>query len=180
MIAHPTLNKAKKLVAYMVFFVGISGCVSNDFEDLTEYVDQIKAKPATVIDPMPVVKFYELYTYVAAGLRNPFQKEDKANLRNEMVEAEGPGPDLDREKEALEAYPLDTLRMVGTLSRNGELWGLVQAGDGVIHRVKSGHYVGQNFGKIMDMQEQQIDLNEWVTTAEGRWVEREAFLALVE
>ncbi|MBL4743569.1 MAG: pilus assembly protein PilP, partial [Cycloclasticus sp.] len=97
-----------------------------------------------------------------------------------MTDTEGPGPDLEREKEGLEAYPLDTLRMVGTLSKGGESWGLVKASDGVVHRVQPGNYLGQNFGKIIGIQDHQIDLGEWVATTAGRWREREASLALAE
>jgi len=177
MIACPSLGKG---VVCVLFLAVLSGCVSNEFDDLKEFFDKVKAKQASAITPIPVVKPYRSYTYIGEGLRNPFQKEEEPQLTDVMIEAEGPGPDLDREKEALEAYPLDTLRMVGTLSRNGESWGLVKARDGVIHRVKSGHYLGQNFGKILIVEEQRIELSEWVTTNAGRWIEREASLVLAE
>ncbi|MEW4983793.1 MAG: pilus assembly protein PilP [Cycloclasticus sp.] len=158
----------------------MSGCVSEEFNDLKAYISQIKARPATPIEPMPMIKSYESFDYLAEGLRNPFERLDEPQAIEDMVDAEGPGPDLDREKEELEAYPLDTLRMVGTLSKNGELWGLVKASDGVIHRVQAGNYLGQNFGRIVGVQDQQIDLGEWVATTAGKWREREASLALVE
>lgn len=129
---------------------------------------------------MPVIKSYESYSYVADGLRNPFEKLDEPQAIEKMMSVEGPGPDLEREKEELEAYPLDTLRMVGTLSKDNEQWALVKANDGVIHRVQAGNYLGQNFGKIIRIQDQQIDLAEWVATTAGKWREREASLALVE
>ena len=160
--------------------VVLTGCVSEEFDDLKSYISQVKSKPATPIEPMPVIKSYEAFNYASAGLRNPFEKLDEPQLTEEMVSAEGPGPDLERGKEELEAYPLDTLRMVGTLSKEGELWGLVKANDGVIHRVQSGNYLGQNFGKIVGVQDQQIDLAEWIATTAGKWREREASLALVE
>jgi len=169
-----------KTIVCMALFAVLSGCVKSEFDDLSAFVEQVKAKPASAIPPIPFVKPYESYVYIAEGQRNPFQKEEGPQYSDAEVEAEGPGPDLDREKEELEAYPLDTLRMVGTLSRNGESWGLVKANDGVIHRVKSGHYLGQSFGRIINVQEQQIDLNEWVATTDGRWVERDASLALIE
>jgi len=169
-----------RTVVFMAFFVLLSGCVKSEFDDLSVFVDQVKAKPPSAISPLPVVKPYKSYVYVAEGQRDPFQKEDGLQHSSEAVRVEGPGPDLDREKEALEAYPLDTLRMVGTLSKDDESWGLVKASDGVIHRVKPGHYLGQSFGRIMNVQEQQINLNEWVATTDGRWIEREASLALTE
>ncbi|MBV1912881.1 MAG: pilus assembly protein PilP [Cycloclasticus sp.] len=176
----PNLSEYIKLLLMMVLIVVLAGCVSEEFDDLKSYISQVKSKPATPIEPMPIIKSYEAFNYVAEGLRNPFEKLDEPQAIETMANAEGPGPDLEREKEELEAYPLDTLRMVGTLSKEGELWGLVKANDGVIHRVQSGNYLGQNFGKIVGVQDQQIELAEWVATTAGKWREREASLALVE
>jgi len=174
------LNKCIKLLVAMMLMGVLSACVSEEFDDLKSYVSKVKSKPAAPIEPMPVIKSYEAFNYNAAGLRNPFEKLDEPQVAKEMVSAEGPGPDLERGKEELEAYPLDTLRMVGTLSKKGELWGLVKASDGVIHRVQVGNYLGQNFGKIVGVQDHQIDLEEWVATTSGKWRKREASLALVE
>lgn len=173
-------NKLIKLLAVSAMFLLIAGCGSNELEDLKTYVTQIKARPASPIEPMPDMKAYEMYKYVSAELRNPFVKLDEPQQQDEVGVLDGPGPDLNREKEELEAYPLDTLRMVGTLSKGNQLWGLVRTNDGVIHRVQPGYYLGQNFGKIIQIQEQQIDLDEWKATAGGKWREREASLALVE
>ncbi len=173
-------SKSMKKLNYVVLFAALSGCASEDFSDLKEYMAQVKAKPATAIEPMPVIKSYESFIYVPDNLRDPFRPLAEPQAFEEMAAIEGPGPDLSREKEELEAYPLDTLRMVGTLSKGGELWGLVKASDGVIHRVQSGQYLGQNFGRIIAVQEQQIDLGEWVNTSTGRWRERDASLALIE
>lgn len=174
------LKKSLKFLLPILFSLTLVGCVSNEFDDLKAYISQVKSKSATPIEPMPDIKSYESYNYVAEGLRNPFEKQEEPQVLAEVVSAEGPGPDMEREKEELEAYPLDTLRMVGTLSKGNELWGLVKANDGVIHRVQAGHYLGQNYGKITGVQEQQIDLEEWVATTTGKWREREASLALVE
>ncbi|OUR89039.1 pilus assembly protein PilP [Cycloclasticus sp. 44_32_T64] len=180
MMIRLTLHRSIKSLAFITLLIFMSGCVSEEFNDLKAYISQIKARPATPIEPMPMIKSYESFDYLAEGLRNPFERLDEPQAIEDMVDAEGPGPDLDREKEELEAYPLDTLRMVGTLSKNGELWGLVKASDGVIHRVQAGNYLGQNFGRIVGVQDQQIDLGEWVATTAGKWREREASLALVE
>ena len=174
------LRQLMKNLGFITLSVVLSACASDDFDDLKGYIAQVKAKPATAIEPMPVIKSYESYVYVADDLRNPFQPLAEPQPFEDMADIEGPGPDLNREKEELEAYPLDTLRMVGTLSRNDELWGLVKASDGVIHRVQPGQYLGQNFGEVIAVHEQQIDLAEWVNTSSGRWLERDASLALVE
>jgi len=173
-------SQLMKNLSYIAFFAVLSGCASDEFDDLKGYIAQVKAKPATAIEPMPVIKSYESYIYVADNLRNPFQPLEEPQPFEDMADVDGPGPDLNREKEELEAYPLDTLRMVGILSRNNELWGLVRARDGVIHRVQPGQYLGQNFGKIIGVHEQQIDLAEWVNTSTGKWLERDASLALIE
>ncbi len=172
--------KVSKCCALLAMALVASGCVNNDVSDLDSFVKQVRARPAKPIEPMPTVRTYEAYLYVEEGLRDPFMKVEAAQLVDETGVVEGPGPDLNRVKEDLEAYPLDTLRMVGTLSKNDQLWGLVKANDGVIHRVQSGHYLGQNFGKIIRVEEQKIELGEWVSTSKGRWREREASLALVE
>jgi len=173
-------NKFIKSLIVSAILLLISGCASEEFEDLQSYVAQVKARQANPIEPMPEIKAYEMYKYASSELRDPFVKLDQPQQRDEIGMVEGPGPDLNRGKEELEAYPLDTLRMVGTLSKGDQLWGLVRTNDGVIHRVQPGYYLGQNFGKIIQIQEQQIDLDEWVATTGGKWREREASLALVE
>lgn len=169
-----------KLLSSVALISLMGGCVSEDFDDLKTYIAQVKSKPATPIEPMPIIKSYESYIYVSDGLRNPFEKLEEPQAIDVVASVEGPGPDLERAKEELEAYPLDTLRMVGILSKNNELWALVKANDGVIHRVQAGNYLGQNFGKITAIQDHQINLAEWVATKTGKWREREASLALVE
>ena len=172
--------KVSKRGALLAMALAVSGCASDDVSDLDGFITEVRARPAKPIEPMPTVKTYEAYLYVGEDLRDPFMKVEAAQLLDETGVVEGPGPDLNRVKEDLEAYPLDTLRMVGTLSKNDQLWGLVKANDGVIHLVQSGHYLGQNFGRIIRVEEQQIELGEWVSTSKGRWREREASLALVE
>jgi len=160
--------------------IGATGCVSDKFDDLEAYVAKVKQKKAEAIEPLPVIKTYEAFSYNSEGLRNPFEPVEEPQSIAEVEEGMGPGPDVDRSKEELEAYPLDTLRMVGTLAKDGQLWGLVRASDGVIHRVQAGNYLGQNFGKITEISEMQINLDEFIATSAGRWRERQAALALAE
>tara|TARA_R110002074_G_scaffold152936_1_gene307447 strand:+ start:6979 stop:7518 length:540 start_codon:yes stop_codon:yes gene_type:complete len=174
------LDKTIKACALIALAFTLPACVGEEFDDLKTFIAQIKARPAKPIEPMPVIESYESYTYDSESLRDPFAKVDEPQPLSEVMAIDGPGPDLDRGKEELESYPLDTLRMVGTLSKNGQLWGLVRANDGVIHRVQSGNYLGQNFGKVIRVQNQQIDLAEWVISTTGKWRERDASLALAE
>jgi len=160
----------------------LSGCANDNVDDLKEYVTKVNERKPRAIEPLPEIKAYETFIYNMESLRNPFQKLEEPEVLSEAGDAaiQGPGPDLDREKEDLEAYPLDTLRMVGTLSLNGKLWGLIRAGDGVIHRVLPGNFMGQNYGKIVSLDEELIELDEFITTGKGRWRERKASLAIVE
>jgi len=175
-------NQKRLLVILCTTFFMLSGCANNNVDDLRKYASEVKKRKPGAIEPLPEIKAYETFVYNTEGLRNPFQKlaESEAAVETGESTGQGPGPDLDREKENLEAYPLDTLRMVGTLSLKGTLWGLVRAGDGVIHRVIPGNYMGQNYGKIVSLGEGLIELDEFTTTGRGRWLERKASLAIIE
>ncbi len=91
---------------------------------------------------------------------------------------EGPRPDIDRTKEFLEEFPLDSLRMVGTLASSGDYTGLVQTTDGLIHRVRVDNYMGQNDGRIVEINESEIRLVEIVPDGLGGYLERPAAVAL--
>lgn len=174
------INRFLWLPIVMGLSVASSGCVSDKFDDLEAYVAKVKQTKAEPIEPLPVIKTYEAFSYDAEGLRNPFEPVEEPQSIAAVEEGIGPGPDIDRSKEELEAYPLDTLRMVGTLAKGGQLWGLIRANDGVIHRVQPGNYLGQNFGKISEISDVQINLDEFIATSAGRWRERQASLAIAE
>lgn len=169
-----------RLLAGLGLAIAITGCVGNDYQDLRDYVAQVKSRPPSGIEPLPPIPAYESFTYNSADLRNPFLPLDTPSEEEQIVEASGPGPDLNRQKEELEGYPLDTLRMVGTLDLKGQLWGLVRTSDRVIHRVLPGNYLGQNYGKISRITANKIELSEFVTTGSGKWRERDASIALAE
>lgn len=157
-------------------FVG--GCMSNDMNDLTMYADKIKKRPPGRIEPLPEVKQVETFIYIPGDRRNPFEKPDEPDV--EQVDApsdNGIAPDPFRRKEELEAFPLDTIRMVGTMDQAGTMWGLVMSG-GIIYRVKVGNYMGQNHGQIMRITEEKIELTEIVPDGKGGYRERRANMAL--
>jgi type IV pilus assembly protein PilP len=92
----------------------------------------------------------------------------------------GPRPDPNRRREPLEEYPLDSLKMVGTLTRANQSWAVVQAPDGAVHRAKIGDHMGQNFGRVKKITDNRVDLVELIQNPLGEWIEREANLALAE
>lgn len=155
------------------------GCSSDGLDDLREFVRTAHADRKPKIEPLPEIKPYEAFAYAATDLNNPFSP---ANLKPQSVQgvAAGPRPDMNRRKEPLEDYPLDGLKMVGTLSRGKQSWGIIQTADGAVYRVQRGNYLGQNFGRITRVTDEKIDLVELIQGALGEWVEREASLAIQE
>lgn len=161
--------------------VVVSGCGGGDMSDLKAYVQEVKSRSEAPIEPIPEIRQPEIYAYRSreAELRDPFT----VDLPEEKP-AEGGGsgirPDELRQKEELEAFPLDTLRMVGTVARDENRWALVQNKKGVIYRVKSGNYLGQNHGRITAVFEDRVELVEIVPDRAGGYVEQPAQLAIGE
>ena len=161
----------------------VSGCGGNDFSDLQKYVQSVHARPKAAIEPLPETKIVETFIFEPDDLRDPFRAIEISN-EGKDVDTSGSGgikPDTERRKEELEAYALDSLRMVGTLKDKNGLWGLIKAKDGTVHSVQVGNHMGQNFGQIMRILEDKIELMEIVPDAKpGTWKEQQAKLALAE
>ncbi len=165
-----------------LFFVLMTGCGGDDFSDLNKYIQEVKARPKGPIAPLPEIKVVEPFVFKPDGLRDPFRQVEKSSEASnvDVTGVTGIKPDTERRKEELEAYSLDTLRMVGTLTNQKGLWGLVKAKDGTIHRVQVGNHMGQNYGKIIRILEDKIELMEIVPDKPGTWREQQASLALTE
>jgi len=164
----------------IVVFIGLEGCESSNLNDLRDYVTQVKARNPGRIEPLPEIEVYQTHSYSVADLRDPFSKPQTRQQEAEQKAASenGISPDFNRPRELLEEYPLDSLRMVGTLEKDQNVWAIVRANDGTIHRVVSGNYMGQNHGKIIRISENNIDLTEIIPDGAGGWQERNAALAL--
>ena len=173
MMASLTIRKGLLLV---VTAVGLAAC-GGDMDDLDSYINSVKARPGGRIEPLPEIMPYEVFTYVAdaEGLRSPFQPDTPQAAG---PAAGGTSPDPDRPAEFLESFPLDTLRMVGTLDINETVYGLVQTSDGLIHRVVLGNYMGQNDGRITEITESEIVLVEIISDGIGGYIERDAAIGL--
>ena len=186
---HVTLSMTPwaKFVIALAAALLLGGCVNKDMSDLENYVQEVLARPGGRIEPLPPIKPYERYLYQAGNmeLRDPFRS---FLIREEEKKPITPADDPEQRKyateilthnrEDLEQFELDALRMVGILEDKKILWGIVQDTTGVVHRVQVGNYLGRNYGKILNIQEDRIDLREIVKDSEGRWEEREATLAL--
>ncbi len=169
--------KRKILIPVFLCF-GLASCGGEQYSDLRQFVKDSDNLPHGRIPPLPDVKPYEPFTYDAYNLVDPFKPRKIEPPKN----AAGGGiqPDLARRKEPLEAYPLENLRMVGTLQQNKATYALVKSPDNNLFRVKSGNYLGQNFGLITDISESTIKLKEIVQDSGGDWTERVSTLTLAE
>lgn len=146
---------------------------STDPSDLEAWVAEINKKPPPPLEPLPVMQQFETFEYAAQALRDPFSK-----AFTDQSGAGGLRPDPNRRKQPLEAFPLDSLDMVGTLGGGRGLVALVTAPDKVTYKVRPGIYLGQNDGRVTGISEDRIDLVELVTDGAGGWLERPASIAL--
>lgn len=162
--------------ALFSLIVLLTACSGQQHDDLQNYVNQVKARQKGRVDPLPEVKPYETFTYNAHELRDPFT----SFALSDAEENEGPRPDVDRKREALEQFPLDTLKFVGHLEKQGVRWGLISAPDNTVYRVQTGNYMGKNYGEILSISETDIKLKEIIPNGLGGWTEREASISLAE
>jgi type IV pilus assembly protein PilP len=159
----------------------LAACDGGEQQELKSELAGLTKELRGKVQPLPVVKPYEPVPYTAYDLPDPFGPA-KIQLAAKGAGAGGGGgikPDLNRPKEPLEAYPLESLRMVGTLERGKQTFGLVRA-DAGLYRVRIGNYMGQNFGVITKISEAEITLKELFQDAGGDWAERDSTLLLQE
>lgn len=166
----------------------LTGCVSKDMSDLEEYTTDVLARKGGRIEPPPEIKPYEPYAYKSADAeaRDPFEpfyqvrKAEASDVADAGLSKELEQEIKNRNREELESFELDSLRMVGTIQNSDENWAIIADPGGVVHRVKVGNYMGRNIGKIVNIFEDKIELREIVQNSQGKWEERQAAVALVE
>lgn len=146
------------------------------YSDLRQFVKESEKSVVRKIDPLPEVKPFAPFAYEGFDLPDPFKPRKLAVKQND---ASGLAPDLNRRKEPLEAFPLEQLRMVGTLTQAGVTYALVRA-EKTLYRVKKGNYLGQNFGLITEITDSEVKLKEIVQDTAGDWTERQSVLPLLE
>ncbi|PKO72093.1 MAG: pilus assembly protein PilP [Betaproteobacteria bacterium HGW-Betaproteobacteria-14] len=155
----------------------LAACGGEDHQDLRQWMKESTKDFKGKIPPLPEIKSFPTVAYEAGDLVEPYN----ASKIEPERKAGGGGikPDLDRRKEPLEAYPLESLKMVGTLTKGKMVHALVQA-DKNLHQVKIGNYMGQNFGIITDINETEVQLKELVPDSLGDYAERTSTLQLQE
>lgn len=156
----------------------LGACSGEEHSDLREFVKESDKMPGGRIPPLPEVKPYEPFAYNAYDLTDPFKPR---KIEPPKTAAKGGiQPDFNRQREALESFPLENLAMVGTLQQKGQFFALVRAPDKGLYRVSSGNYLGQNFGRIVGITETDIKLKEIVQDSGGNWEEKDQALMLQE
>lgn len=178
------IQRCRLIRLAMVAFAGliIAGCSGDQLSDLRSFVQAEKAKPGGRVEPVPEVKPFESFTYQAGGRKSPFEPWglNAGIAKATGVFGGGVHPDMNRRREALEAFPLDTLRMVGTLAQKDGVWAIIKAPDGLVYRVTRNNYIGQNHGHITKISDEKVELVEIVPDGLGGWQERQASLGLAE
>ena len=155
--------------------VSLTSC-SQEMGDLYTFIDQTKSSHVGSVKPIPQFLPYESFSYTAVELRDPFVAN--VNLEENEETTSLLNPDSTRPREALEVFPLDTLRMVGTLEQKEDLWGLIKDSQNVVHRVQVGNYMGQSEGRIISIDDSSISLIEIIPDGVGGYIERDAAIVL--
>lgn len=156
-----------------LLLIMLSGCGERE-DDIQGYMEEVKNRPAEPVDELPDMSLVGPYLYGAANLRSPFA----APIREESLIAGDVMLEEERPKEVLESFPLDSLRMVGTIEKNRTRWAILLDAEGLIYRATKGDRLGQNHGKVIEVSEKGLELLEIIPDARGGWREREAKLDL--
>lgn len=172
------------LVPLALMTLLLTACDSDNFNDLQQYVTSVKNRPPESIKPLP--EFQKVESFVLKhedNFRDPFKPVEKGKALGGTEQEEpdnGIHPDINRTKEPLEAFALNSIKMVGTINMDSTLWGLIKSDGNTIYRVKVGHHLGQNDGRITLIDKKKIDLIEIVQSKPGRFIEQPATLVLAE
>ncbi len=158
----------------------LSACVA-DQDELQQWMEQQKREVKPNVEPLSAPKKFNPQAYAALGAVEPFSTQkltvalkQEARQPNSLLAAE-----INRRKEPLEAYPVDSMAMVGSVTRNGRPYALLRV-DSLLYQVKQGDYLGQNYGKIIKISETDVAYREIVQDAAGEWIERNSALQLQE
>jgi type IV pilus assembly protein PilP len=165
------INRWAVVGALCILASGLGGCSSRD-DELNNFIETTKKEPGGRVEPLPELRPYETFAYEASDARSPFMPGGSGGSAGALR------PDSRRNREFLENFSLDTLRMVGTLRLSERTYGLVKTKDGLVHRVLPGNYMGQADGKVTEITPSKISVVEIVPDGAGGYMERPAALVL--
>lgn len=159
--------------------LGLTACSGGEHEDLKQWMAESTKDLVGKVPPLPEIKPFPVVAYDAINLVSPFAPSRIEPDKRPVSTGFGPRPDLNRRKEPLEAFPLESLKMVGSMIQGAVKQAIVQA-DKSTYQVKAGNYMGQNFGVITSVTETEITLKELVEDSNGDWSERTSKMLLQE
>ena len=166
----------------IVAILAVAACGGDEHGDLKQELNTLTKDFRGRVEPLPQVKPYEPVPYTAEGQTDPF-RPDRIDVAQRQITPSATSArvekERDRPKEPLEAFPLESIQMMGTISQANEVFALVKEGPN-LYRVRKGNYMGQNFGVVTGIDESQISLKELIQDSGGEWVERNSALQLVE
>lgn len=163
-----------RLLAVMTAVLVLAACGGESHQDLRAWMAEQGKGARGKLDPLPQIKPYEPFAYNAFDLPDPFKPRRIEPTKGASKLA----PDLTRRKEPLESYPLESLAMVGTLEKGKTVYALVRTPERDIYQVRAGNYVGQNYGVVTGIGENEVKLRELVQDGAGDWTERSSTLQL--
>jgi type IV pilus assembly protein PilP len=178
------LAKLQQLTIYSVIGFSLTACSFGEQEDLQKWMTEQRAATKPSVVPIPEPKKFTPAPYQQEAAVEPFSNQKLTQaLKRDSTQATANAalvaPELNRRKEPLEAFPLDSMALVGSLSPAGKPVALVRV-DNLLYQVKVGNYLGQNYGKVTKVSETEVALREIVQDAAGEWIERQANLQLQE
>ncbi|MEM7358123.1 MAG: pilus assembly protein PilP [Pseudomonadota bacterium] len=176
------LSILPKVLSTALVLFALQACQDTEMRDLKEFVATAYQDRKPEIEPLPEIPPYQKYEYAAAEEDDPFDAENIVTSRADGNVVAGDNPDKNRRREELEKFPLDALKMVGTMIKEQQPWVIVRTSEGTAHRATIGNYMGQNEGKIKEIipEEQKVLLAELVIDTAGRWVTREVEITIDE
>lgn len=167
--------RLKGTLILTLFSAMLSGCSPKVDDNVVEFVKKTKSQKSNYVSKVPKIPPMASFQYTAFEFRDPFLPYSTPTAEVSITPSQG-GPDLNRPREALEAFPLDSLQMVGTIERDGIFFALLKNAAGNIYRASVGNYVGQNSGKIEKINANEVAVKEWLSNGKGGW--REHFLTI--
>lgn len=163
-------------VAVLVGCLVLAGCAGDEQQDIKAWMDEEAKTMRGTVKPLPEIKPFPVVAYSSAAITEPFKA---TRIEPDKARGGGAQPDMNRRREPLEAYPLESLKMVGVLRQGKVVQALIRA-DKNLYQVKVGNYMGQDFGVVTSISDTEVALRELVEDVNGDWVERASTLMLQE
>lgn len=175
-----SLQRLARLIP-LAMLGALQGCGDGGVQEVKQWMDEVRSQTPVKVQKISPPKTFTPFTYGGKDQPDPYSpaKLDVALARADVKSSSPIKPDLERRREVLENFPLDTVKMVGTMQKPGLSYALLQV-DKAVYQIKVGNYVGQNFGIVTRITETEVELKEVVRDAAGEWTERKAKLELQE